>query len=256
LSLLDGLVLFHSLDAPSGDEVADQGTNTLVETGGAIASVPGPVEPVRAFNPDDTAFLSGPTTSLPGGNTNWTLAAVVRVDTFTATRGLFHCGWVVAGATTRTFRCTALGTQKIVFVVGRSTTQILVESADGISPGVWATLFMGHDAVLDQIWVSINGGPATTTTTSGQAPNAVSEDLVLGALEPFSLYLDGALDTFAAWDRRLTPEEMLEFYNGGSSLSHAKLVSITPTPDGMAPIYTPPGSTATMHPMEFNPFTF
>lgn len=94
-----------------------------------------------------------------------------------------------------------------------------VDSTETLSAGTWYFVHAYHDAAGNVMGVSINNGTPNTLSHSSGCTDG-SGDLVFGARNASTNYVDGQLDSVSFWNALLTSGELADLYNSGAGLDY------------------------------------
>jgi len=214
-----GLASYWKLDeaAPSGDVSARDSIGTVhLASNNTVLSTTGVVGNGRAFVSASSEHLSATVHPFAFGDVSFTVAGWVKHTNLSASQWLAGV-WDSAGNN----RCwgllydqTANRYLAVVSSSGAATTAFATANNFGApSTGTWYFVAFGYDADTDQIWISVNAGTQDTTSHAGGLFAASTATFHLGASSVPSSFLNGALDEFGVWNRRLTTDELTALYN-------------------------------------------
>jgi hypothetical protein len=210
-SLVAGLISYWRLDESSGARNDSHGTNHLTDNN-SVLSATGKISAAADFEADNAEYLShADNADLRCGDTDWTLAAWVKVETEVSFRVVASKGWGGGQA------------EFIIYLFGGLFTlevkqQNAVANSTAVSPGNWYHVVGWHDSVNNLLGLSVNNFTVTTAWAGGV--DAATADFVIGASPGQSLYWDGLIDEVGWWRKVLTPAERTALYNGGAGLDY------------------------------------
>jgi hypothetical protein len=94
-----------------------------------------------------------------------------------------------------------------------------VGSAGGIVTGTWYNVIAWHDAVNNQLGISVNN-VATTVAHSGGVRAGNAEVRIGSGETGGNEEWDGLIDEVGVWKRVLTAAERTQLYNGGAGITY------------------------------------
>ena len=117
--------------------------------------------------------------------------------------------WFDSGANRWTLGLSSDGTQ---------STNIAANAFGAPSTNVWQHIVVQHDAVNNQMSITLNGTFTSALPYNGGVHNSTGV-FQIGA-RPTAGFFDGAIDECVGWRRVLTASEIIELYNSGAGLTY------------------------------------
>ena len=231
MSLSTNFTSYWQSNEASGNLIDSQGSNTLTETNGAIASATGKiagcrdyvVANARYFSINDNASLSpgaGSFTFAFWAQLRSTGADRVAIGKYSTTGNQREFMFLYNNTSNRfELRTTDAGTSSPAF-------SVLANAFGAPSLNTWYYIVGGRDGSTNELFLSVNAGTENTTSSvpavfNGTGPFQMGALGVTGG----SLYWDGLLDEIGYWNRRLTAVEIAWLYNGGTGRSYAEILA-------------------------------
>lgn len=110
---------------------------------------------------------------------------------------------------------------------GSAATLLAADNFGAPSTGVWYYVAAGHNAVSNDIWISVNGGtPDTLSHTTGVFSG--SADFLISGIRnnaALSSSWDGLIENVNLWKTDIRGAKLAALYNGGSGLTFANYTS-------------------------------
>ncbi len=172
------------------------------------------------------SFYCADNADISGGNTDFSVACWVRLDSRSATRYIF-AKWTGVPATSE--YCIYFNpTSPDVFtwqVSDGSSTQSVSASLGGQAViGDWYFLRAYHDAANNLIGLSVNAGSDNQAVWSTGVGDTTTS-LFVGQSGLATSYWDGAIGSLGIWRRKLSTSETTALYNQGRRLIYGDLTS-------------------------------
>lgn len=107
------------------------------------------------------------------------------------------------------------------FYIGDSGPgKVKATTAGSLSTVTWYFYYAYHDAAGNEIGISINDGTVDTVSTTG-APSDQATAFTMGSQAGGGGdFVNGRMDSFSFWKRKLTGTEVTDLYNGGSGFDY------------------------------------
>ncbi|MCC2631635.1 MAG: type sorting protein [Patescibacteria group bacterium] len=214
--LTNGLASYWTLDEATGTRMDSIGTNHLTSNNN-VTSEQGKISDAALFKTAATQSLSIPdNTSLSTGDTDFTLAAWVNLDT----KGGFQ---VIAAKqdTSISQREFALfyngSSDRFNFSIssnGTSSTTVVANNLGAPAINTWYYVVGWHDSVNNTVNIQVND----TTLNSAAHTTGVRDGtstLRVGANTENIQFWSGKIDSLALWKRALSGSERTALYNSG-----------------------------------------
>lgn len=227
-------MLYLSLDEASGNAIDAHGSNDLTDNG-SVGAATGKVNGARDFEANSSQYFDHATNStLETGDIDFTLAAWINVESFISFPIIVAKDNISVAREYVLYIDTNSGNKPTFEVFNGSTTGIgIAQWATGLSLATWYHIVAWHDAINNQIGLSVNAGTAVVNSTTGAA-GANSQPLKIGAdlnAGVPSLFFDGLIDEVGFWKRVLTSDERTELYGpGGGGRDYAYIVGSAAEP--------------------------
>lgn len=219
MALLDNLISYWKLDEASGNALDAHGSHTLTENG-TIASTTGKIGNARVCEvTSNERFSCASDGDLQTGDIDWSIAGWVNpalIDFYRVIASKDAIGsareWILL--------IDADFSSKFSFNVfdGTTTSRGVARWATPPSASTWYFIAAGHNASLNEVWISVDAGTPVTDATSG-APGTNATDFCLGGHGSHNIHWDGAIDEFGFWKRDIR-SDLATLYNGGAGLSY------------------------------------
>lgn len=219
-ALEDDILAYWTLEESSGTRFDYCGGNNVndenlpLATAGVIGNA---VDLVRSSN---QKLQAGLVSSLDLGNTDYTLAAWVYLDTLpsypTELYPIFS-RYNDPGGIAQYIVEVYNGRFRFRLFDGGST-QVGIATADNFgepATGQWYFVAAWHDSINDEVGISVNAGTPDTAATTG-SPTAISVPFIIGGRDGDTQTFDGRIDEAGIWSRVLTSDELSALYNGGA----------------------------------------
>ncbi len=227
MAVIDNLIAYYPLDEASGSGIdAHTGGLNLAEVSGSIGAASGLVSGARDFEAGDSEALQldNAAFALTG---DFTIAGWVNAESLST--NTVAARWLATGNQ----RCYSLdyASSRFRFLVttnGASGTAAIAtgNTFGAASTGTWYFVAGWHDAVNDQLGVSVNAGTPDLVSHSAGVFNGTAP-FNIGAVNstaPSSGW-DGLVDELGVWGKVLTPTELTWLYNSGAGRSYADIVA-------------------------------
>lgn len=219
-SLLNGLVVYWSLDEASGNRVADwqDRTGLTLVDNNTVTQADGRIGKAAEFTAANSETLTlADNASLSVGNFDFTIAVWVYLGNQSTDRRVYHKGrGLAANEFAYALRYRQAGNH-MRFAISDGSSATGVNSTETTSGSTWYLVVCQHDAAGDTIGVSVNGGAFTTAAwTTGSFDDA--DQLILGS-DTAGTFYDGRIDALMMWKRKLTAAEIAYLYNSGNGRS-------------------------------------
>jgi hypothetical protein len=219
-TLNTGLIAYWKMDETGGagtDRVDSQGANDMTANGGSITNATGLIGNCVDFGAagSGTYLQCADNADLSFGDEDFTIAGWIYLDTVSGYQSIVD-KWS-SGTTKEYIVYIDAGADRIKAAIsgnGTSQTDLTASNYGGIGLGAWLFIAFGHDATANEIWISVNNGTANTAAhTTGCNDN--TSPLRLGA-DHVGTNIDGKMDEWGLWGKRLSASELTELYNSGS----------------------------------------
>lgn len=215
------LIAYWKLDEVGGagtDRVDSQGANDLTATGVGITNNTGKISNAVEFS--GASWLSitdNPDVSF--GDEDFTWAGWVYADTWANGEGynVLTDKWSAGNLEYILYHHVAGNHFRAALCANGSTgqTELQFTSFGAPSATTWYFIAWGHDSVNNQIWGCVNDGTVDTISHAGGCFNGTQE-LRFGASAGNGAQLDGRMDEWGLWGKKLSAAEITELYNSGS----------------------------------------
>lgn len=227
-SLLTDLSGYYKLDEASGNDRGDSSENgfTLLETG-TVGAASAKIDNGVSHDGSAANYLEvGDASTFRFADTSFQIAFWVRFDSLASSECAFSK--YNAQNNNREYLVQySSGADRIQWIVsGDGSSNSATASADTLgSPttGVWYFISVYHDADADEIGISVNNGAFDTASLSGGVFSGSQKFRLLnfvGSGGTDANVLNGDLDEFGIWSRRLTADELTALYNSGNARTH------------------------------------
>lgn len=217
--LLNNLVAYWNLNETSGNR-ADSSANgyTLTDnnTVGSATGVGAGQTAADFVRANSESLSRAYVAALNPASTDWTMAGWQYIDT-TDTQICAGSG-SVDSAVTPGWDLLSTGGTTLAFrsrnAANSGSVQALVSS---LSTGAWRFVVFGYDATAGEIFLEVNRGtPSATSSAGGVTPSA--SDFALGTRGSLATaYMDGRWQSVGVWGRALTTAELDWLYNAGTA---------------------------------------
>ncbi len=211
------LVAYWTLDEASGTRADSYGGFTLSDNASVLDGM-GKIHRGADFVRSSSQYLSrSDNASLSSGDTNWTIAAWVRLDSepMGGTMTVVSKSTGTPSTSEYSIQYTHASDRFSVSVMkDNNTTTHAASDFGNVTTGTWYHVVAWHDADNDRFGISVNGVPNSVSYSSGV--NDTGEDFRIGANGGGTINaFDGIIDEVAFWKRVLTAEERAALYNSG-----------------------------------------
>lgn len=234
MPVIDNLVAYWELNEASGAAIDAHNDNDLTQNG-TIGSSAGVVGNARDFESANAEFFNiVDNADLSMGNIAFSLAGWAKLTDKSSARVFIS----KTNGTNLEYEIRYNdGLDRLRFTVSSASnfTNVTSISADTLgSPatGTWYFIVARHDPVANTIDISVNGGAIDSGAYTFGTYDS-SADLFLGRENTGSnLYLNGSLDEWGIWKRKLSASDISFLYNSGNGRSYADIVAEgSPAPD-------------------------
>jgi hypothetical protein len=224
-NLMVELVSFWELEEASGIRYDSQGSNNLTDNN-TVTQAAGKVGNAAHFEDDNSESLSSSSSDFDTAASSFTLSGWFNFDNISEDQYL-SSRYLAADTGNSWFVRYNNGNDKIEFLWMFLTYARL--PAGQVSAGTWYFVTIWYDADAEEIGIQLNDFTPVTVDVTGQAPDNLATNFVLGNLSPpGTAGLDGKIDQIGFWRRVLTSAEIDTLYNGGTGLTYAALTQDTP----------------------------
>lgn len=231
-ALSDNLESCWAMDESSGNNAADSvGTNVLTQHN-TVGAAAGKISGARDFEDSSSNYLNiGDNASIRTGDIDFSFILWVNPESlsgsFPGLAGKDNIAvareWVLYLDSSASYKPT------LEVFNGGTTNRGTVAWGSGLSTSTWYFIVVWHDAVNNQIGISVNNGTPVTASTSGALGTSAS-DFNVGAIlnnSVISLFFDGLIDEMAFFKRVLTAGDITDLYNSGSGRACSYIASTT-----------------------------
>ena len=219
-TLDNNLVAYWKFDEESGTRVDDKGTNDLTDATTTSFQAGKQGNATDAVNDQLTAIPGPDFATGPGVDQSW--AGWVKFDA-TGGASRFVLSRYNSGSDRRGFVLYYNGGSDRITVGtsvdGTSGTYVEQGATTFGSPATetWYFVFAFVSDTDDQIGISVNAGTVNTAAIgNGGSYNNTVDTIKFGSDMAGGNNLDGGMDEWGVWTRKLTADEVTELYNSGS----------------------------------------
>lgn len=209
----------YRLEENSGDRADSTPNATTLTDNNTVTSNTGKIGTAGQFTAASSEYLSSTSSIFNRGDTSWTQTCWVYADTLPA---LSVISGKDNGAADRAYllyhQIVATNSRfRVAVMDGGSTAWIAVADTFGVpSTATWYFLAAGHDAVANEVWISVNNGALDTTATSAGAGDSAAS-FMMGSLNALATtFWDGRIDAWHFFNKRLSGAELTYLYNSGN----------------------------------------
>jgi hypothetical protein len=220
-SLTTNLNGYWDLNETSGSRADSAGANTLTDNA-SVTSNPGvtgiATGSAAQFTRANTEYFSKTDNAdLSAADVDLTVAGWFYLDSVSTTRYLIAKGSSTVSLSTIDYRIYFSSGGTVNWNVSNGTTSATVSTAAGSAiANQWYYVVAWHDAVNDQIGISLNNAAAITSAHTGGVNDTTGTFYVgVGPGADVNGLHDGRMDEVAVWKRVLTADERASLYNGG-----------------------------------------
>lgn len=224
-TLANGLVTYWKLDEASGSRADSKGTNVLTDNN-TVTQAAGKKGTAAQFTVANREYLSIPDNDdlSAGAGVSFTIAGWIYFDSiggdarflaakydFTTNNREWNLEYNGVVSNRFNLRVSANGTV--------ASADVTANNFGVASVNTWYFVVAWHDAVNDEIGISINNGTPNTAAYSGDVFNGNSI-FEVGANVVNAGYHNGRIDEVGFWKRVLTAQERADLYNAGNGNTH------------------------------------
>jgi hypothetical protein len=228
LGLAGGLLHLYTLDEGTGqrlDSVDVAQLDPFNSPGGTVGVVNGS----NLFVAADSTYLFGADASLVLPETQdwmigvWFLCSILPdANGLTGQKAILTSGFDTAQNTTfmlMLYRETT-GETKLRYVIGGSSPSNYVVMVHDhlINQNQWYCVLLGHDGAGNDMTIRVNDGVIGIQDYGGGYASSPSSRLYVAKNRSLTNYWDGNVDNIAIWNRILSEQEQLDWYNDGNGV--------------------------------------
>lgn len=223
-SLDTGLIAYWKFDetgGPGTDRVDTFAGNELSTSGVGVTQNTGKINNAIEFSGAGKASRTD-NTDLSFGDEDFTFAGWVYADTWANGEGynILIDKWSAGNLEYILYE--HVGDNRFRFALCSNGTSGFVEltltSSGALSASTWYFVAVGYDSVNNQIWGSVNNGTVDTTSHTGGAFDGTQE-FRFGQSAGNGAQLDGRLDEWGLWGKKLSASEITALYNSGNAIT-------------------------------------
>lgn len=224
MALLTNLISFFELEEPSGTRNDAYDSNNLTPSASDPTSTAGVVGDCARLDKDNPNYLTSSSTAFQTGNIDFTFVIWVRLF---ATIGYYVVlsKYVGSSSNDEYLLYYYHDVTKYEWAIRKAdgSAVVAVDSAVVASPTSFNMIAAWHDATNDLLGISINAGTAVTTAVAGGV-QTYTNNFTIGKNDGAD-YMNGDVDQFGFWKRKLSDAEITWLYNSGSGRSYADIVA-------------------------------
>ena len=224
--LMNNLIYYYEFDEESGNRV-DRSPNNLTLTDNAtVGFAAGMLGNAADFESGNSEYFSRASEALlQMGDIDCAWAGWIRFETVGVRQMVLAKDDVAGREYAFEFRGAAADRLQITIWDGGVNNSVVASDFGDLLANTWYFWYSYHDAVNNEIGISINDGTVTTFTTT-IAPSVTNTEFQLGArlYGGFRDFFDGRQDLTGFWKRLLLPSEVTFLYNGGLGRSYADII--------------------------------
>jgi hypothetical protein len=224
----DNLMAYWKMDETSGTRYDSHAVNHLTDNN-TVGYGTGKINNAANFVYANVEYFTiADNADLSTGDIDFTISMWVNLANITSTHYLMSRLETSRYEYRLSYQVTQHQFRWIVYHNGGSTPYALIDAANFGTPitNTWAFIVAWHDAVSDQIGISVNNGVANTASSIGIVISNTAATTYIG--HP-GLPMAGMIDEVGFWKRKLTDAEITCLYGGGSPPAYP-LTSCDPTP--------------------------
>lgn len=160
---------------------------------------------------------SGSTSSLQGGNKDYTIAAWVRMTTIATSQNVITKETSTSGQREYALFYQSPVLRFNVYTNNNQAEQVSASNFGTVATNTWMFVLCWYDSTGKTANISVNNGAANTKSLTGVPQAASTAAFAIGrsSYPGFEFYLNGDCDEVGKWDRLLTSGEKAQLYHAG-----------------------------------------
>jgi len=245
LTLADRLVAYWKLDETSGTRRDSKGSSHLTDNN-TVTQSSGIIGPAAQFTKANSEYLSRASNSdLTTGDIDYTIACWIYLDSLPSIAGSsFNVVTKYEIGSPNQEYLLQINANDNKIVLGHTGTGADAQWPTALTTATWYFVVAWHDAVNNQIAISVNGGSPVIVSTTGAAFSSSTQFLVGAVTESggggVKEFMNGRIDELGFWKKVLSSSERRELYQRGrgNTFFPGRRIPVGSLRDGLSAYYT------------------
>lgn len=234
MAVIDDLGAYWSLEEASGTRADAHSTHDLTDSDPSVTSTTGKVGTCAVFGGSGAHLSMASHADVQGGNTTFSMAGWIRPGAISEGYDFFT-KWGTGGLE---YLCRASSVNTFQFFIDTvgDGSGVANVGATPYSAATWYYYAAGHNATLDELWISIDAATPSVLTGHTGGVHAGTAILSLGSAGGTGGFLVGRMDEWGFW-RRDIRSDVSWLYNSGNGRSYQDIVDEAGPPPDPDPVF-------------------